>query len=520
MSDPTGRAVRLAVRAATADVPAGGLVEVAVSGGPDSLALLHATVAVSGAGGWRVGVLTVDHGWRPATAQVCAAVARHALALGCGPVRVLRVSPARPGRGPEDAARTARFAALEAAAARDGAVAVLLGHTLDDQAEQVLLGLARGSGARSLHGMPARRGVHRRPLLGLRRSEVRDALPPDLARPLPWTDPSNADPAYLRARVRTEGLPVLEQVLGPGAVVGLARTADLLRADSAALDGWAAQVLAGLDPDDVDVALLEPLPVAVRTRVLRSLAHRHGATAPTSRQLAALDALVSAWHGQGPVALAGPVRGYRVKTPDGCGRLRFCPAHGPQREARRARMDATALHGDLESVLFTEEQIHARLDEMAKEIDARYADSEVLLVGVLKGAIMVMADLARAISVPVTMDWMAVSSYGSGTQSSGVVRILKDLDTDISGRHVLIVEDIIDSGLTLSWLTANLASRGPASIEVATLLRKPDAAKVDVSVSWVGFEIGTDFVVGYGLDYDERYRHLRDIGVLAPHVYG
>ena len=183
-------------------------------------------------------------------------------------------------------------------------------------------------------------------------------------------------------------------------------------------------------------------------------------------------------------------------------------------------MDATALHGDLERVLYTEEQIHTRLGEVAKEIDARYADSGVLLVGVLKGAVMVMADLARAITIPVTMDWMAVSSYGSGTQSSGVVRILKDLDTDISGRDVLIVEDIIDSGLTLSWLTANLASRGPASIEVATLLRKPDAAKVDVSVSWVGFEIGNDFVVGYGLDYDERYRHLRDIGVLAPHVYG
>ncbi len=182
-------------------------------------------------------------------------------------------------------------------------------------------------------------------------------------------------------------------------------------------------------------------------------------------------------------------------------------------------MDARDAGTDLESVLLTEEQVHTRLREMAAEIDAHYAGSEVLLVGVLKGAVMVMADLARALTVPVTMDWMAVSSYGSGTRSSGVVRILKDLDTDLTGKHVLIVEDIIDSGLTLSWLSANLGSRGPASVRIATLLRKPAAAKVDVEVSWVGFDIGEQFVVGYGLDYAERYRNLRDIGVLAPHLY-
>ncbi len=157
---------------------------------------------------------------------------------------------------------------------------------------------------------------------------------------------------------------------------------------------------------------------------------------------------------------------------------------------------------------------------MAAEIDRDYAGQDVLLVGVLKGAVMVMADLARALHAPVQMDWMAVSSYGSGTKSSGVVRILKDLDTDISGRHVLIVEDIIDSGLTLSWLLANLGSRGPASVEVLTLLRKPDAAKVEVDARYVGFDIPNEFVVGYGLDYAERYRNLPFVGTLAPHVYG
>jgi hypoxanthine phosphoribosyltransferase len=156
---------------------------------------------------------------------------------------------------------------------------------------------------------------------------------------------------------------------------------------------------------------------------------------------------------------------------------------------------------------------------MARSIEVDYAGDEVLLVGVLKGAVMVMADLARELKIPLNMDWMAVSSYGSGTRSSGVVRILKDLDADLTGRRVLIVEDIIDSGLTLSWLLSNLKSRGPESVEICALLRKPEAAKVQVDVKYVGFEIPNEFVVGYGLDYAERYRNLRSIGILAPHVY-
>lgn len=174
---------------------------------------------------------------------------------------------------------------------------------------------------------------------------------------------------------------------------------------------------------------------------------------------------------------------------------------------------------DLDQTLFTEEQIVARLREIARQVETDYAGRDLLLVGVLKGAVMVMADLARSFDRHVEMDWMAVSSYGSGTTSSGVVRILKDLDTDISGRDVLIVEDIIDTGLTLSWLVTNLRSRGPASVEIATLLRKPDALQMDVDVKYVGFDIPNAFVVGYGLDYSEQYRNLRSIGTLAPHVY-
>lgn len=182
-------------------------------------------------------------------------------------------------------------------------------------------------------------------------------------------------------------------------------------------------------------------------------------------------------------------------------------------------MDLIKVQNDITKVLVTEAQIADRVKELARELDTAYAGKDVLLVGVLKGAVMFMADLSRAIQIPVSMDWMAVSSYGSGTQSSGVVRILKDLDADVLGRHVLIVEDIIDSGLTLSWLKSNLSARGAASVEIVALLRKPDAAKVDVEVMLVGFDIPNEFVVGYGLDYDEKYRTLKDVGVLAPSVY-
>ena len=182
---------------------------------------------------------------------------------------------------------------------------------------------------------------------------------------------------------------------------------------------------------------------------------------------------------------------------------------------------------DIASVLITEQAIREKTAELAAQIAADRSaghsgpgpDSDLLLVGVLKGAVMFMTDLARTFSRHVEMDWMAVSSYGSGTKSSGVVRILKDLDRDIAGRDVLIVEDIIDSGLTLSWLLKNLESRQPATLSVCTLLRKPDAVRVDVPVKYVGFDIPNEFVVGYGLDYAERYRDLPFIGTLDPSVY-
>ncbi len=182
-------------------------------------------------------------------------------------------------------------------------------------------------------------------------------------------------------------------------------------------------------------------------------------------------------------------------------------------------MDLSVIESDIERVIVSEVDLKARIKELAAQVDADYEGRDVLLVGVLKGAVMAMADLTRAMQRHLEMDWMAVSSYGSGTKSSGVVRILKDLDRDITGRNVLIVEDIVDSGLTLSWLKSNLESRGAANVDILAILRKPEAAKVEIAVKYVGFDIPTDFVVGYGLDFDEKYRNLPFIGVLAKHMY-
>jgi hypoxanthine phosphoribosyltransferase len=182
-------------------------------------------------------------------------------------------------------------------------------------------------------------------------------------------------------------------------------------------------------------------------------------------------------------------------------------------------VDLSKIENDIERVIVDEKTLQEKIKELAARVDKDYENKDLLLIGVLKGAVMAVADLSRALQRHVDMDWMAVSSYGSGTKSSGVVRILKDLDRDITGRNILIVEDIVDSGLTLSWLRANLMSRGAASVEILAILRKPEAAKVEVDCKYVGFDIPPDFVVGYGLDFNEKYRNLSFVGVLAKHMY-
>jgi tRNA(Ile)-lysidine synthase len=304
-------ATRAALRSSLRDLSPGELVLVAVSGGADSLALAAATAHVVKRLRLRAGAVTVDHQLQAESAARADDVARTCRDVGLDPIVVRRVDVGRQG-GPEAAARTARYAAFDAVAAETGAAVVLLGHTLDDQAETVLLRLARGSGARSLAAMPRAHDRYRRPFLDLRRSDTAAACRV-LGLPV-WDDPHNGDPRFTRSRVRHDLLPVVEQVLGTGAVQGLARSADLARADADALEEWADKSLADLaGSDGLDVVALAALPAAVRSRVLRRAAVVAGA--PPGRlaaaHIAALDALVTDWHGQGSVDLPGGLVGQR-----------------------------------------------------------------------------------------------------------------------------------------------------------------------------------------------------------------
>jgi tRNA(Ile)-lysidine synthase len=312
---PAVAEVRNAVRESLSGLAAGDLVLVACSGGADSLALAAAAAFAAPRRGLRAGGVTVDHGLQPGSAVRATQAAALLAKLGLDPVQAVTVT-VPPGAGPEAAARAARYRALDAASAELGAAAVLLGHTLDDQAETVLLGLARGSGGRSLAGMPARRGRYRRPLLAVRRATTAAACA-ELGL-TPWQDPHNADPRYTRARVRHQALPALEAALGPGVAEALARTAGQLRADHEYLDELAfaesVQVRGNCsDPAGLPVGWLLALPAPIRTRVLRDAAIMAGCPhgALTARHVDQVAALVTAWHGQRWVDLPGGVRARR-----------------------------------------------------------------------------------------------------------------------------------------------------------------------------------------------------------------
>ena len=307
---PPVAAIRNAVRATLRDMPgpAAGPVLVACSGGADSLALAAATAFVAPRLGLRAGLVTVDHGLQDGSDSRAAAVAEWARSSGMAPVEVATVEVSgRPG-GPEAAARDARYAALLSAAERNGAGLVLLGHTRDDQAETVLLALARGAGPRGVAGMPYRKGVFVRPLLDVARAETRQACA-DLGLTA-WADPHNTDPAYARSRVRSDALPALVTALGPAVVGNLARTAALIAADVAYLDEVAAEALTACrTADGLSVTALAGLPAAVRSRVLHAWARELGApgAALSHRHVLALDALITGWRGQGPTALPGGI---------------------------------------------------------------------------------------------------------------------------------------------------------------------------------------------------------------------
>ena len=311
---PSVAATRVAVRRCLADLPTGSTVVVACSGGADSLALTAATVHEARAGGWRVVGATVDHGLQEGSADQAARVVSQMASIGVDETLTARVSVSDPsGLGPEAAARRARYAVLDQVASHTGAAAVLLGHTRDDQAETVLMGLARGSGARSLAGMRRTFEAYRRPLLDLSRDDTVTAC--QVLGLDAWDDPHNSDPAYTRVRVRRSVLPVLEEHLGPGVAAALARTAEQLRADADLLDDLADERYAALVVDgSLPVEPLVALPTALRTRLLRRLALDAGAPATelTHDHVRALDTLVTAWRGQKWIDLPGPLRAVRA----------------------------------------------------------------------------------------------------------------------------------------------------------------------------------------------------------------
>jgi tRNA(Ile)-lysidine synthase len=469
--------------------PEGAPLACAVSGGPDSLALLLLATAA----GCAVTAVHVDHGLRPgaeAEAEVVlAAAARFGARFESHRVSVVA------GPNLEARARAARFAVLPPD--------VATGHTMDDQAETILVNLLRGAGADGLAGMEP---GPRHPILGLRRRETHALCA--AARLQPVRDESNDDPAYVRNRIRHELLPLCARVAGRDPVPLLARQAGVLRDEVALLDSLAANLLP--DPTDARAVARAERPLA-RRALRRWLREAGGGEYPPS--LAEVDRTLAVAVGTSVgTELTG---GRRVRRT--AGRLRVEPARGSG-SVTPVTLDESAAGvpswaaADVGPALVDAERLAERVAELGQEITEDYAaDEPPLLVAVLKGAMLFMSDLCRAIALPVDVDFMAVSSYGSATKTSGVVRIVKDLDSEIEGRHVLVVEDIIDSGLTLNYLRRYLTSRQPKSVEICALLVKEGEQRVDLDLRYIGFTIPPEFVVGYGLDVAQRYRNLRGV---------
>jgi hypoxanthine phosphoribosyltransferase len=467
-----------------------GPIDVACSGGPDSTAL----AALASATDREVTLHHVDHGLRAASSHESTHVKELAASLGVG--FVAHVVDVEDGSNLEARARSARLGVLPFEAAT--------GHTMDDQAETVILNLMRGTG---IDGLAAMEMGDRHPLLALRRHQTHE-----LCRALGLSvvvDESNDDLRMTRNKVRAQVIPLMNDVVSRDVVPLLARLAGVARGDLELLDELAAQAV----PDPLDVAALRSVPAPLASRALRAWirGERQGLDSPFPPSEAEVRRILSVVNGDSRATqLSGGLSVARTR-----GRLRLeREASGtltPMNDAAHAAGPPQWAAHDLGEVIVSAEAIRDRVAELGAAITADYAESPPLLVCVLKGAMHFMSDLAQAIQLPVDVDFMAVSSYGSATQTSGVVRIVKDLDADLSGRHVLVVEDIIDSGLTLNYLRKYLSARGPASIEVCALLLKEGEQRIEPDYRYVGFTIPSAFVVGYGLDVAEKYRNLDGI---------
>ena len=474
--------------------PPGSALDCAVSGGPDSLALL----VLATAAGCAATAIHVDHGLRDASAGEADVVAHAAALVGARFVaEKVRVDP---GPNLEARARSARFAVLPRG--------VATGHTMDDQAETILLNLLRGAGADGLAGMAP---GNRHPLLGLRRHETHAVCAAMGLTPV--RDPSNDDPAFRRNRVRHELLPLCADVAGRDPVPLLARQASVLRDEVALLD----ELARAAAPDPRDARVLAALPVPLARRSVRNWLQATGDAPaggrgypPSAAEVARVMEVAA-----GRVVATEISGGRRVHRRGGRLSVRPRPSGSVRPVIPDEAVDAVPSWAkpQVGPVLVDQDRLATRVAELGAQITADYADDPPLLVAVLKGAMLFMSDLCRAIALPVDVDFMAVSSYGSATRTSGVVRIVKDLDSELEGRHVLVVEDIIDSGLTLNYLRHYLAARAPKSVEVCALLVKDGEQRVELDLRYVGFHIPAAFVVGYGLDVAERYRNLPGIYV-------
>jgi tRNA(Ile)-lysidine synthase len=483
--------------------PPGTALDCAVSGGPDSLALLVLGVAA----GCAVTAIHVDHGLRTGSAGEAAVVAEVADRLGA--TFVAEMVSLRPGANQEARARSARFAVLP--------TGVATGHTMDDQAETILLNLLRGSGSDGLAGMES---GNRHPLLGLRRSETHEVCAAMGLTPV--HDASNDDPAFLRNRVRHELLPLCADVAGRDPVPLLARQARVLRDEVSLLNVLA--LSAAPDPGDAGTLVALPTPLARRSvrRWLQATTAKScdgGRAYPPS--LAEVERVLAVAAGR---AVATEISGGR-RVRRHAGRLTVDGDSSDSVTAVTTHQAGAAIPSwaepEVGPVLVDQARLAIRVAELGAQITADYADDPPLLVAVLKGAMLFMSDLCRAIELPVDVDFMAVSSYGSATKTSGVVRIIKDLDSELDGRHVLVVEDIIDSGLTLNYLRRYLRARQPKSVEVCALLVKEREQRVELDLRYIGFTIPAAFVVGYGLDIGERYRNLSGVHLyLGPDSNG
>jgi len=459
------------VRATGLLVP-GAPVVVMLSGGRDSVCLLDVAMRL----GAEVVALHVNYRLREDADSDEAACVALCERVGAA----LRVE--RPARETGNLQAWARDVRHRAAARLGDRIAT--GHTASDQVEGLLYRLAASPGRRALLGMGERDGPLIRPLLRVTREETAAHC---RARGLQWReDPTNATDAYARNRVRHGLLEALREV-HPAAEANLLRTLELLREEGAVLD---AAVDAALTPDLEELRALLP---ALRRLIVQRLADeahpRAPALAARTEEILALD--------EGSIDLGRGLRSVARR-----GRVGFA-APVPVR------------HPDIAEILVQADDLQHRIRELGAEISRDYAERDLLLVCVLKGAVFFLSDLMRQIDVPCEVDFMAVASYGSSTDSSGVVRILKDLDAAIEGRDVLIVEDIVDSGLTLNYLLRNLRARGPASLEVCALLTKPERRQVELPARYVGFEIPNRFAIGYGLDHAERFRNLPYVAALA-----